>query len=340
MKNKLRVVALQSVNPFIATTRDQLVQNVLHQCQLIREYHTRNMFQKEERKAEENYGKVTTCSTDDCHNDNPVLYVLCEMSSCTYDEQSFLAPLEEVTELVVSPARDAAHDASGCETVNTLENSPSVHHFGQLARELQCYVCFGFQRRLFLSNDDDDDDDDGRGGEAQRTVAQCVINSRGSVELVYNKQHLCTFGDCRENLYFVKGACTVDTDLYFDMPQGIRVGMSICYDFRFPEHFRQLALLGCDLVLHPASFPIDEYSSSWPMFSSVRALENQFYVLTVNMLGHSMVTPPWIIPNRFEVMKLGDAQNDFLSFVVDKQAIEQVRTEVPLRRDSALQWPQ
>jgi len=313
-KKQVLVVALQVVNPHVATTREQLVENIVHACNLIRSFH------RNEQSKNDNMSDSSSC---------PVLYVLCELSSCTYDEKSFVAPLDQVTELFVEKNKDGGGSSSCLETEilassdeHCSQSAPSFYHFSKLAKELECFVCFGFQRRL---NGD------------QRTVAQCVMNNNGLVELVYNKQHLCSFGDCREDKYFVRGDCN-DSDLCFDMPQGIRVGMSICYDFRFPEHFRRLARLGCDLVLHPASFPLDEYSSSWPMFSTVRALENQFYVLTVNMLGNSMVTPPWLIPNRLEVKKLGDAKNDFLSFVVDGQIIEQMRTEVPLRRDSGLDW--
>jgi predicted amidohydrolase len=283
MEGTLVVAGVQVVNPHVATCRRHMEQNVIHSCELIRSFHRE--------RCEKGESEVS-------------LYVLCELSSCTYDNASFASDVNEVTE-------DALD----------IHGSPSFRYYSELAKSLNSYVCFGFQRRLHNN---------------RRTVSQAVINNRGAVELVYNKKHLCSFGDCCENFFFCKEPCN-DQDMYFDL-KGFRIGVALCYDIRFPEHFRYLAKLGCDLVLHPSSFPLDKYSSSWSMFSQTRALENQYYVLTVNMLGNSIVTPPWIIPGKYETMQLQEAKNDFLVFEVDRQVIETVRKEVPLRKDSDLDW--
>jgi hypothetical protein len=78
----------------------------------------------------------------------------------------------------------------------------------------------------------------------------------------------------------------------------VRLGLLICYDIRFPEVSRALALLeGCDVLLHPSAFPKDQTYASWPLFVVTRAIENQVYVLSLSRagahFGGSLLCPPW-----------------------------------------------
>ena len=82
---------------------------------------------------------------------------------------------------------------------------------------------------------------------------------------------------------------------------GVRVGLSICYDIRFPELFRRLAWdEGCDLVLHPSAFIRDATFPCYHQMCTVRAVENGIYFLSVNHggedFGDSIAVPPWIGP--------------------------------------------
>jgi omega-amidase len=65
---------------------------------------------------------------------------------------------------------------------------------------------------------------------------------------------------------------------------GIKVAVQICYDIRFPEVTRKLALEGAELVLIPAAFP-DPRSEHWNTLVRARAIENQLYVAAVNRIG-------------------------------------------------------
>jgi predicted amidohydrolase len=83
---------------------------------------------------------------------------------------------------------------------------------------------------------------------------------------------------------------------------GIKVGLQICYDVRFPEISRKLALEGAELLIIPAAFP-DPRSAHWNTLVRARAIENQVYVAAVNRIGsafdnktyfgHSQVIDPW-----------------------------------------------
>jgi omega-amidase len=83
---------------------------------------------------------------------------------------------------------------------------------------------------------------------------------------------------------------------------GIRVGVQICYDIRFPELSRRLALEGAEILIIPAAFP-DPRSTHWNTLVQARAIENQLYVAAANRIGfgfdkksyfgHSQVVDPW-----------------------------------------------
>jgi predicted amidohydrolase len=82
----------------------------------------------------------------------------------------------------------------------------------------------------------------------------------------------------------------------------LNVGMSVCYDVRFPELYRALALEGAELVTVPAAFTVPTGRAHWEVMQRARAIENQVFVLAPNQIGraephydswgHSMVVAP------------------------------------------------
>lgn len=92
----------------------------------------------------------------------------------------------------------------------------------------------------------------------------------------YVKLH--PFSYAGENRYFLGGSCLATTQL-----KGIRAGLQICYDLRFPEPFRILADL-VDLVILPANWP-GARALHWDTLTRARAIENQMYLAAVNCRG-------------------------------------------------------
>lgn len=104
----------------------------------------------------------------------------------------------------------------------------------------------------------------------------------------------------RESASFVAGApeglCVLDT------PAG-RVGLSVCYDLRFPELYRRLGDAGAQLLTVPSAFTESTGKLHWELLLRARAVENQCYVLAPNQCGthpggrrtwgHSMIIDPW-----------------------------------------------
>ncbi|MGK9368915.1 nitrilase-related carbon-nitrogen hydrolase [Melioribacter sp. Ez-97] len=102
--------------------------------------------------------------------------------------------------------------------------------------------------------------------------------SKGLIAAVYRKIHL--FSHSKENNYYAKGKDPVVTKV-----GGIKTGMSVCYDLRFPELYRLLRKEGSEILIDIANWPVDRIEH-WRVLLRTRAIENQSYVIGVNRTGN------------------------------------------------------
>ena len=120
----------------------------------------------------------------------------------------------------------------------------------------------------------------------------------------------------------------------FDTPWG-KLGLMICYDIRFPELSRLLALEGAKAILVPAAFNMTTGPAHWEMSFRMRALDNQVFLAGCapardlqsfyTAWGHSIVTDPW-----GSVVAELDENEGILTAELDFVRLEQVRAELPL----------
>jgi predicted amidohydrolase len=147
----------------------------------------------------------------------------------------------------------------------------------------------------------------------------------------YDKIHL--FGFQRGNEKFDEAA-TIEaarTPVVVDVDQW-RIGLSICYDLRFPELYRALAPV--DLILVPSAFTYTTGSAHWETLLRARAIENQCYVLAPaqggrhpngrRTWGHSMLIDPW--GEVLEVLAEGEG---VVAGNLDRARIDEVRRSLP-----------
>jgi predicted amidohydrolase len=113
-----------------------------------------------------------------------------------------------------------------------------------------------------------------RDGDSLRNAA-VLVGPDGLVG-TYRKTHLPFLGVDR---FVVPG----DELTVFETPLG-RIGIEICYDLRFPEVTRTLALEGADLIAHPTNFPMAAKTQT-ELITVARAAENRVYLLTANRVG-------------------------------------------------------
>jgi nitrilase len=113
-----------------------------------------------------------------------------------------------------------------------------------------------------------------------------------------------------------------------------RVGLSICYDLRFPELFRALMRPHCDLIVVPAAFTYATGQAHWELLLRARAVENQCYVVASaqagrhengrRTYGHSMVIDPW-----GEVLAVQAEGEGVVAAEMRRERLEQVRRQLP-----------
>lgn len=131
-----------------------------------------------------------------------------------------------------------------------------------------------------------------------------VYDDTGTQVAYYHKRHLfnVTLPDEQES-YRESDAFEYGDDIaVVDTPMG-KVGLSICYDLRFPKHFQRLVQKDAEILTLPAAFTYRTGAAHWSVLLRARAIENQCYVLAAGQSGHhpgnretwghSMVIDPW-----------------------------------------------
>lgn len=103
------------------------------------------------------------------------------------------------------------------------------------------------------------------------------LDKKGELIKIYKKIHPFSFGD--ENIHYQAGNEAVITEI-----EGIKTGLSICYDLRFPELYRYYGKEKVDLILNIANWPIPRIHH-WRILLQARSIENQCYVIGVNRVG-------------------------------------------------------
>ena len=130
----------------------------------------------------------------------------------------------------------------------------------------------------------------------------CVYAPDGQRVARYDKIHLFAYDNGRERYDEGRVLEAGDTPVAFDA-LGLRIGLSVCYDVRFPELYRRLCAPPCDLICVPSSFTYTTGSAHWELLLRARAVENQAYVIAPaqggthengrRTWGHSMIVDPW-----------------------------------------------
>jgi predicted amidohydrolase len=143
-----------------------------------------------------------------------------------------------------------------------------------------------------------------RGPDPDRTYNTSLVFDRsGGLVSAYRKIHLYDVEIPGRVSYLESRSVAPGNDCVTVDVAGLRVGLSICYDLRFPELYRRLAGAGAQLLLVPAAFMLHTGRDHWEVLLRARAIENQCYVAAAAQIGdhdpgrtcfgRSMVVDPW-----------------------------------------------
>lgn len=166
--------------------------------------------------------------------------------------------------------------------------------------------------------------------------ASVILNSEGKIMQVYRKIHLFDV-DIPGHVSFKESQGVVAGDKIVTVEiEGLLAGIAICYDLRFPELFRVLALRGVQVIFIPCAFTAATGRFHWEALLKARAIENQVFIVAANQFGthpnglksygRSMIIDPY---GRV----LAEAGNDgetVITSTLDPGLLKNIRKEMPL----------
>jgi nitrilase len=172
--------------------------------------------------------------------------------------------------------------------------------------------------------------------EAERVYGACpVFDPAGRRQALYRKIHLfdVTLPDGQESYQESWSMYPGDETVTVDTPAG-RIGLTICYDIRYPELFRKLVDDGATFFTVPAAFTRVTGAAHWSTLLRARAIENLAYVVAPGQYGehpdnratygHSMIIDPW-----GEVLAEQAEGNCFVATDIDPELPAKLRSEFP-----------
>lgn len=174
-----------------------------------------------------------------------------------------------------------------------------------------------------------------RGAEGKVRAACLVYDDQGRRVGRYDKIHLFDVSlPGSEERY--RESATIEAGeqaVVLDTPVG-RLGLTVCYDIRFPELYRQMAAVGMDLLAVPAAFTAQTGAAHWEILVRARSIENLCYTIAANQggfhlsgretYGHSMIVDPWGVVLGSLAQGAGVVTAEF-----DRDRLEKVRTAFP-----------
>ena len=231
------------------------------------------------------------------------LAILPEMFNCPYENEKFIEYAEE------------------------LDDSQTLKEISKIAKEEKIHVLAGSIPEL--ERDDD--------GESIYNTA-VFFDDTGKSLGKHRKMHLFDI-DVKGKIYF-KESDTLSAGNEFTIIKTDlgRIGIGICYDIRFVELSRIMALNGAEMLIFPGAFNLTTGPAHWELLFRSRALDNQVYAIGVapaldedasyNSYGHSIAVNPW-----GEVIDELDYGEELKIVEIDLDEIKRVREEIPILKN-------
>jgi predicted amidohydrolase len=175
-----------------------------------------------------------------------------------------------------------------------------------------------------------------------------VLDPMGEMIARYSKIHMYDVVLDGVAEYQESATVTPGDEIAITEIDGIQVGLTICYDLRFPELFRILALKGAQAIMLPAAFTLMTGKDHWEPLIRARAIENELYMIAPAQwgthppgkwcYGRSMIVDPWgtVVTTASDGAGIANA-------IVEPSRVEAVRRQIPSltnRRPGAYKWPE
>lgn len=168
-----------------------------------------------------------------------------------------------------------------------------------------------------------------------------TFNQKGEMVGKYRKIHLFDIDVPGKIQFQESAALSPGNSISIIDYQDIRLGVMICYDVRFPELARAMALEGASLLVIPAAFNTTTGPLHWEITMRSRAIDNQLFVIAASPAcnpqssyqawGHSMVVNPW-----GTIISQAGTDEEILGAELDLSEVDRVREELPLLKHRRL----
>lgn len=257
--------------------------------------------------------------------------------------------LEAAARLIAAAASDGAELVLLPETFAVLEGGP-MRQYGELEGTgttlLQGFLSAQASRHqimivggtipLISRPGTSEDDPDRLIADGRVRASSLVFDSTGQQIARYDKIHLFDVTvDDKQTQYSESRSYEAGSEIVtLDTPLG-HLGLSVCYDMRFPELYRQLFRRGAEIVTVPSAFTKVTGEAHWETLLRARAIENQCYVIAAGQggrhsesretWGHSMIIDPW-----GSVLALVEEGEGIAIAAIDLEYLHQIRSRMPI----------
>ena len=234
---------------------------------------------------------------------------------------------EPVQHLVVLPECCLYFGGKDSEQLSLAKESVLANDLcvalGQLAKKFKVYLVGGTIPMLAASAD-------------KFTNSSCVFNPNGELIGQYDKIHLFDV-DVSDNTqsYCESRYTQAGKEIQVVNTEFANIGLSVCFDLRFPNLFQQLVKAGADIITVPSAFTKVTGKAHWQTLLQARAIENQVYIIAAGQegvhengretWGHSMIINPW--GTIEQSITTGEG---FISVEYKKQEVTDIRQSMPL----------
>jgi predicted amidohydrolase len=211
-------------------------------------------------------------------------------------------------------------------------DGPTMRWASDLARELGIWLVAGsIVERV--------------GGDEKLRNTSALIGPSGDVEAIYRKIHMFDV-EVGGIVYRESDTEAPGDEIVLASAGGLPLGLSVCYDLRFPELFRILAVRGALAIALPAAFTLHTGKDHWEVLLRARAIENQVFMVAAGQIGshppehqsygRSMIVDPWGV-----TLAVAPDEECYVAADLDLEAQARVRDKLPSlanRRPEAYRW--
>jgi predicted amidohydrolase len=184
-------------------------------------------------------------------------------------------------------------------------------------------------------------------GEDKLRNTSALVDPNGEIRAVYRKIHMFDV-EVGGVTYRESDTEAPGDEIVLADAAGLPLGLAVCYDLRFPELFRILALRGARAIALPSAFTLHTGKDHWEVLVRARAIENQVFMVAAGQIGthppnhqsygRSMIVDPWGLP-----LALAPDRECFVVADLDLEAQERIREKLPSlsnRMPEAYRWPE